>query len=143
MASVEAKLAEALNEIRNQREALEKEVEERRRDHDKLTQMEERMKTLFNRVGTVEDRNREQDGELEAAVEEIQEAFRKRDEKKVAEEKARAEKDAADAAEARHEKNESTLIKVSIWVPVVTAVIGSLAGAIFTVWLTVKFIGHP
>lgn len=48
--SLEPKLAELYNEVKNQREALEKEKEERRRDHDVLTRIEEWCKTLFRRV---------------------------------------------------------------------------------------------
>lgn len=56
MASLEAKLAEVMNETRNLRSALEKEVEERRRDHDLLIKLQEQLKTLFKRVEDLENK---------------------------------------------------------------------------------------
>ena len=50
MASLEAKLATAINEVSNLRGALEKEVEERRRDHDAIIRLERDSVTAFNRL---------------------------------------------------------------------------------------------
>jgi uncharacterized protein YjcR len=54
MPSLEAKLAEALNEARNLRTALEREIQERQRDHDVIIKLGEQVKTLFKRVGELE-----------------------------------------------------------------------------------------
>lgn len=54
MASLEAKLAESLNETRNLRGALEKEVEERRRDHDEIVGFREKIKTAYKRIEDLE-----------------------------------------------------------------------------------------
>ena len=130
MASVEAKLAESLTQTANLREALEKEVEERRRDHDKVVAQEEQIKTLFRRVEEVERRNREQDEERGRLLKEIEEKQLKREEaadKKRSDEK----KDAKDEKATR----------ISIWIPVITAIVGAALGAFLTVWLALKLGG--
>ena len=65
MPSIDTKLAEFVNETKNLRIALEKEVEERRRDHDKIIKLEEWCKTLFNRVEDLEQQDKDTEKELQ------------------------------------------------------------------------------
>lgn len=55
MASLEAKLAEVVTEAKNLRFALEKETEERRRDHDIIIKQGEQLKTLFAQLKLLQD----------------------------------------------------------------------------------------
>lgn len=64
MAAIETKLAEALTEIKNIREALGNEVTERRRDHDELVKLKERAITLFNKVKDLETKDDQVEEEL-------------------------------------------------------------------------------
>lgn len=64
MAAIESKLAEALNEIKNIREALGNEVQERRRDHDELVKLKERVITLFNKAASLEQKDKDVEDEL-------------------------------------------------------------------------------
>lgn len=131
MASVEAKLAESLTQTANLREALQKEVEERRRDHDLIIGMERDLKTAFNRIEKAEDRSKEQDEERAQLFKELEEKTSKKDE---AAEKKRVEE--------KKDRIDEKTVRIGIWIPVVAAVFGSIIGAVATVWLTVKFIGH-
>ena len=63
--AIDTKLAEFVNETKNLRIALEKEVEERRRDHDKIIKLEEWYKTLFNRVGSLESQDKDTEKEMQ------------------------------------------------------------------------------
>lgn len=59
MPSLEAKLAAAATEVQNLRQALEKEVQERRRDHDTIIAQKEQIKTLFSRIDVIESERRQ------------------------------------------------------------------------------------
>lgn len=63
--ALDTKLAEFVNETKNLRIALEKEVEERRRDHDKIIKLEEWCKTLFNRVEDLEQQDKDTEKEMQ------------------------------------------------------------------------------
>ena len=93
MPSVATQIAEALTECRNLREALSKEVEERRRDHDKIIKLEEWYKNLFNRVKALEDKNgiREKEEKEQTLLQRVEDLEEK--------EKARGNEEKLDAKE--------------------------------------------
>lgn len=74
MASMLERLTEALSEGRNLRLALEKETEERRRDHDTIIEHREQIRTIFKRVEILEEADRlraqEQKAELKNEIKE-------------------------------------------------------------------------
>lgn len=122
MPSVETKLAEALTEIKNIRISLTKEVEERQRDHDELVKMKEWARTLFNKVETLEGKDKEVEEELKnlrPLIEKVDNLTEWKD-----------DRDQADNGEVRDAVKETKKRSWQFWLMVLGALVGALATAV-------------
>lgn len=145
MAAIESKLAEALTEIKNLREALTKEVEERRRDHDELIKLKEWAKTLFKRIESLEGMDGRIEQELKTLrplLDKVKELEEWREtEEKAAKHKSEAEKKKAeDEAAAEKKKSEDASKEKSkrawqIWMAIFGAILSIIGSGIIGGWI--------
>lgn len=129
--SIETKLAEAVTEIRGINVSLTNEVNERRRDHDELVKLKERVITLFNKATALETEDR--------SIEEDIQKFRPLVEKVKALEDWKNARDNSEHTEVKAIVKETKKRSWQFWMMVLGAIVGAIASS-FVGGLVAKYL---
>lgn len=129
--SLDARLSEVQTEIKHFSEALEDEVQERRRDHDEIVKLREWAKTIFNKI---EDLKKEVSGGDDAI-------------KRLMEEKLKPltswqeNFDKAEKATFLNEKKETRERRWKVWEIIIGAILGAVITGLIGGWISLKLFG--